>query len=126
METLDQIEGTARIGRIEIPLNGTQGHALLACQPQRVLHARRPEFQGRDREPLGGGTHSELTAPSAEFQQPIRLRVLPAQAPGRLDMCRVQRRGVIRTPIEWLAKPVQSERMRVGVGRVPDVELAIR
>ncbi|GAA0498774.1 hypothetical protein GCM10008937_02430 [Deinococcus depolymerans] len=42
-------------------------------------------------------------------------------------------RGVIRTPIEWAAKTIQSERMRLGellrrVGekRVPDVELAIR
>ena len=33
---------------------------------------------------------------------------------------------VIRTPIEWAAKPVQSERMRVGDGRVPDVELTDR
>jgi hypothetical protein len=36
-------------------------------------------------------------------------------------------RGVlIRTPIEWAAKPVQSERMRVREKRVPDVEPAIR
>jgi len=39
----------------------------------------------------------------------------------------------IRTPVEWAAKPVQSERMRLGElprtageKRVPDVELAIR
>ena len=35
-------------------------------------------------------------------------------------------RGVIRTPIEWAAKPVQSERMRVRETRIPDVEPAIR
>ncbi|GGN33878.1 hypothetical protein GCM10010842_11950 [Deinococcus daejeonensis] len=33
---------------------------------------------------------------------------------------------LIRIPIEWAAKPVQSERMRVGAGWVPDVEPAIR
>ena len=33
---------------------------------------------------------------------------------------------LIRTPIEWAAKPVQSERMRVGEKRVPDVELTDR
>jgi hypothetical protein len=50
-----------------------------------------------------------------------------ADAPPEL---RVQ---VIRTPIEWAAKPVQSERMRLvelprreGEKRVPDVEPAIQ
>ncbi|GAA0507525.1 hypothetical protein GCM10008937_14230 [Deinococcus depolymerans] len=40
---------------------------------------------------------------------------------------------IIQTPIEWAAKTIQSERMRlvellrrVGVKRVPDVEPAIR
>ena len=33
---------------------------------------------------------------------------------------------MIRTPIEWAAKTIQSERMRVGEKRIPDVELAIR
>ncbi|GGS32140.1 hypothetical protein GCM10008961_24850 [Deinococcus knuensis] len=27
--------------------------------------------------------------------------------------------GLIRTPIEWAAKPVGSERMRVGEKRIP-------
>ena len=33
---------------------------------------------------------------------------------------------VIRTPIEWAAKTIQSERTREGATRVPDVEPAIR
>jgi len=46
---------------------------------------------------------------------------------------RVQLEDIMRHPIEWVVKPVQSEQMRlvellrrVGEKRVPDVEPAIR
>ena len=50
----------------------------------------------------------------------------PVALGGALGRWLADLHDLIRTPIEWAAKPVQSERMREGEKRVPDVEPAIR
>ncbi|WP_230289421.1 hypothetical protein [Deinococcus sp. 14RED07] len=76
-----------------------------------------------------GAQQLNLHGPGLSPQPLARVPV----APGGSDLCFVWDGPVsgaaahlIRTPIEWTAKTIQSERMRVGEKRVPDVELAIR
>ena len=72
---------------------------------------------------IGTRSHDHLRRPDST-PKGQRIREILAAGAEVLVVRLVE--GLIRTPIEWAAKPVQSERMREGEKRVPDVEPAIR